>query len=385
MAKKVPKQRPGRSDPERSLPFVEERLERPQNLVHQVEKLLREAISAGRFPTGKLPIEVELADQLGVSRETVRRATESLADAGLLVKYRRRGTFLAEPQMKLPPAAESRTLGYLQADYQWAQGHHEPVTRYIAGLMLQGALDAADDAGYELAVRRTLPEKLGERFKELNERNRLRGVIFASIAEEKLLRKVVGSDLPSILLDHDLHLPNLGCVRDDSKSAARMALAHLAELGHRRIAIAHWHQANLNPWRLEGYREGLRELGLPRRRKWEIMTPLSEQGARDVVETLKNLSPQPTALFCFNNSFAREVIDALGHGGFRVPEDISVVGGGGEEVPGLTCHQADWYKIGRTAVEMLLRAVESPGRRKTEVQLAPHVLRIGNTTAAPAD
>jgi LacI family transcriptional regulator len=162
-----------------------------------------------------------------------------------------------------------------------------------------------------------------------------------------------------------------------------MALAHLADLGHRRIAIAHWHQVHLNPWRLEGYREGLRELGLPRRRKWEIMTPLSEQGASEVVEKLKSLSPRPTALFCFNNTFAREVIDALRRNGLRVPEDMSVVGGGGEEVPALTCHQADWYTIGRSAVEMLLRAVESPARRKAEVQLAPHVLRIGSTTAVP--
>src|SRR5262245_55370747 len=101
------------------------RLERPLNLVHQVETLLREAIAAGRFSTGKLPIEVELAEQLGVSRETVRRATEALADAGLLVKYRRRGTFLQKTEMKLSPASESRTLGYLQADYQLPQGRHE--------------------------------------------------------------------------------------------------------------------------------------------------------------------------------------------------------------------------------------------------------------------
>src|ERR1700749_3092626 len=92
-------------------------LERPLNLVHQVETLLREAIAEGRFPTGHLPIEVELAEQLGVSRETARGATEALADAGLLVKYRRRGTFLRQAEMKLP-AAESRTLGYLQANYQ---------------------------------------------------------------------------------------------------------------------------------------------------------------------------------------------------------------------------------------------------------------------------
>ena len=60
------------------------------------------------------------------------------------------------------------------------------------------------------------------------------------------------------------------------------------------------------------------------------------------------------------------------------------MGGGGEEVPGLTCHQADWYQVGRTAVQVLLRAVADPAGHTPEHLLSPHAIRTGGTTAAPA-
>src|SRR5438067_9018641 len=93
-----------------------ERLTRPLTLAAQVEQLLRQAIADGRFPGGRLPTEVELAEQLGVSRETVRRAAEVLQGEGLLHKVRRQGTFLRSPQDPLRlKAAPSTLLGYLQA------------------------------------------------------------------------------------------------------------------------------------------------------------------------------------------------------------------------------------------------------------------------------
>ena len=41
-------------------------------LVSQTEQILRKALEEGRFPGNRLPTSIELADQLGVSRETVR-------------------------------------------------------------------------------------------------------------------------------------------------------------------------------------------------------------------------------------------------------------------------------------------------------------------------
>src|ERR1700733_813360 len=129
------------------------RLDRPMRLTTRVEQLLREAIAAGRFANGRLPTEVELAEQLGVSRETVRLAAEGLPREGVLVKVRRKGTFLKAPLFPahLPPK-DTNVLGYLQAGYQASEGQEEVTTRVISGLMLQGALQEAGQAGFRLSV-----------------------------------------------------------------------------------------------------------------------------------------------------------------------------------------------------------------------------------------
>jgi LacI family transcriptional regulator len=364
-------------------PLAGSRIARPQSLVVQVEQILREAIATRQFPGNQLPTEVEIAEQLGVSRETVRRAAETLQREGLLVKFRRKGTFTNPAGLALQIQARPSTLlGYLQADYQ-ARGREEAATRTVSGLMLQGALAEAASQGFALAVLQGPYLQMGEAFQRLNQNARLRGAIFASYGEEKLLRRIAGLGLPTVLLDHDLHLPQVSSVRDDSFEAARQAVHFLAELGHRRIAFANWHRGDLNPWRLMGYRQGLHDTHLPRRRIWEFAVELTEGGARQVVDALTSLRPAPTALYCFNNTLAAHVIDELRRQQLRVPEDLSVLGGGGEDVPGLTCHQTDWFDLGRQAVRLLTRALSASEPFPPEHHLAPPVFRPGATTGPP--
>jgi LacI family transcriptional regulator len=354
------------------------------SLKDQVEQQLRQAIAEGRWTGGRLPTEIELAELFGVSRETVRLAAEVLQCEGLLVKIRRKGTFARPPQGALQrKLLESKLLGYLQVDFRTTRGQEEANARAISGLMLQGTIEEAGRAGFRLVVQHTSHTQLREGFSQLYQHTQLRGVIFASCGEEKALRRVVGLGLPALLLDHDLHLPRINSVRDDSFEDARQAVLYLASLGHRRIAFAHWHQADLNPWRLQGYRQGLRDANLPRLRRWEILTELTETGARQVVQSWLSLSPRPTALYCFNNTLARFVTEEVLRHDLRVPQDLSVMGAGGEEVPGLTCMQVDWYDMGRTAVQILLRAVADPERHTPEHHLSPHTLRVGQTTAGP--
>lgn len=357
-----------------------DRLERPPSLTARVEQLLRQAITEGQFPDGRLPTEVELAERLGVSRETVRLAAEALQREGLLVKIRRKGTFIQPPEVpdQIPPR-ESTVFGYLQAGYRATQGQEEAATRVISGLMLQGAVEAAARGGFGLVVRHAPHTQVGKAFRQLHPEQRLRGVIFASFGEEKLLRRVAGLGLPTVLVDHDLHLSGVHSVRDDSFQGACEAVRYLAGLGHRQIVFANWRQVELNPWRLQGFRQGLRDTNLPRRRQWELSVELTTAGAQQTVEQFLALSPQPSALYCFNNTLARLVLDELKRRGLRVPEDVSVLGGGGEEVPGLACHQADWYRIGQTAVEILLRSLAGPTPPVPEHHLCPHTIRPGPT------
>jgi DNA-binding LacI/PurR family transcriptional regulator len=359
------------------------RLARPQSLVSQVEQILRDAVTRGKFPGNKMPPATELAEQLGVSRETVRLAQEALQRAGLLVKYRRKGTLLQPPALTLGRDSKRTTLvAYLQADYPSPHGQEE-VTRTTSGLLLQGAMKEAGRAGYELVVRQAPHTEMDRAFEKLCSGARLAGVIFASFGEEKLVRQALGLGLPTVLLDHDLNLPRVGTVREDSVQGARLAVEHLASLGHRRIAFAHWRLADLNPWRRTGYRQGLRDLGLPRRRAWELSSEITESGAGVLVRDLLAMRPRPTGLLCFNNTLARLVIEKLRRRGVRVPEDMSVVGGGGESVGGLTCHQADWFAMGRRAVEVLVRAIDRGPGAPPEHEIFPYRLREGRTSAPP--
>jgi len=73
----------------------------PRLLWVQVADDLRADITSGALPPGtRLPSEAELAAQYGVSRVTVRRATSTLAEEGLLVVLHGRGTFIVEAPRK---------------------------------------------------------------------------------------------------------------------------------------------------------------------------------------------------------------------------------------------------------------------------------------------
>jgi LacI family transcriptional regulator len=357
-----------------------DRLDRPTGLTARVEQLLRQAIKENRFADGRLPTEIDLAKQLGVSRETVRLAAENLQREGLLVKIRRKGTFLRPPALpEQIEATPARVLGYVQASYPGSEGHEEAVTRQVSALVLQGALAEASRSGLQLIVWHVPYTQVGQVLQQLQQGQRLRGVIFAHYGEEKLLRRAEGLGLPTVLLDHDLELKRLASVRDDSFAGARLAVSYLADLGHRRIALVNWRQEQLNPWRGQGYRQGLRDAGLPRRRAWELAAEVTPMGAARAVQKLLHLSPRPTALYCFNNSLASLVIADLERHGLKVPGEMSVMGGGGEEVSGLSCHQADWYQVGVKGVQLLLEGIAHP-EQAPESRLIPHTLHPGQTT-----
>lgn len=75
----------------------------PVPLYYQVAQALREAIEAGRLPPGlRLDNEIQLADALGLSRPTMRRAMEYLVEQGLIIRRRGVGTTVVQPRVRRP-------------------------------------------------------------------------------------------------------------------------------------------------------------------------------------------------------------------------------------------------------------------------------------------
>lgn len=75
----------------------------PVPLYFQVARHLEEAISSGQLPPGTLfGNEIQLAEELGLSRPTMRKAMEHLVDKGLIVRRRGIGTRVVQPTVRRP-------------------------------------------------------------------------------------------------------------------------------------------------------------------------------------------------------------------------------------------------------------------------------------------
>ncbi|MFM1989839.1 MAG: hypothetical protein RJA99_2796 [Pseudomonadota bacterium] len=110
----------------------------------QVKDLVRERIASGRLGEGDpLPSEEELAASLGLSRLTVHRALRELTAEGVLVRFRRRGTFVA------PLAPQSSAITVEPIENQVALRGH----RHGARLIEVGATKADAPLAERLEVR----------------------------------------------------------------------------------------------------------------------------------------------------------------------------------------------------------------------------------------
>lgn len=151
----------------------------------------------------------------------------------------------------------------------------------------------------------------------------------------------------------------------DQEGGARLAVRHLIELGHTRIA----HIAGPVDWleaaaRLAGYRAELLDAGL------QPIDPIEGDWSADsgfLAGTGLLASSDATAVFCANDQMALGLLHAARDAGVRVPEDLSVVGfddspESAHFSPPLTTVRQDFALIGNRAIAVLLaqlRAAET--------------------------
>ncbi|MEM7320537.1 MAG: LacI family DNA-binding transcriptional regulator [Pseudomonadota bacterium] len=179
-------------------------------------------------------------------------------------------------------------------------------------------------------------------------------------------------------------------ISSDNAEGARLAIRHLNDLGHRKIAHVTGPDGNvLTTARREGMVEERTRLGLPALPEWIIRGDFSLLSGHDAARRILAMSNRPTAVFCSADMVAFGLIAGLIAGGVRVPEDISVVGFddiemSGSFVPALTTIRQDRHRLGRRAAEVLLdRLANSPGQDTNEAAI-PVELVIRASTAPPA-
>ncbi|MES0883448.1 LacI family DNA-binding transcriptional regulator [Roseibium sp. SCP14] len=160
---------------------------------------------------------------------------------------------------------------------------------------------------------------------------------------------------------HDTCLPS---VRSDNARGARLAVQHLFDLGHRKIAHVTGPQENvLTHARREGMLAERARLELPVKDDWIIRGDFSLESGRQAAERIIAMEHRPTAVFCASDQVAFGLMSTLSANGLRVPEDISVVGFDDIElseyyVPALTTIRQDRRALGRKAATLLMECID---------------------------
>jgi LacI family transcriptional regulator len=168
----------------------------------------------------------------------------------------------------------------------------------------------------------------------------------------------------------------------------RLAVAHLVELGHRRIAeVAGPQDLSTGLHRHEGFLAELAEHGLEPEYVGFGAAFTEREGLR-VCEEVLAAAPDVTAIVAGNDLVALGCYDALAARGLACPEQISVVGFNdmpfaGKFNPPLSTIRIPHYEIGAAAADLLLERLAKPGAPPRHVVLEPELV-VRGSTAPPA-
>ncbi|MEV1048869.1 substrate-binding domain-containing protein [Streptomyces sp. NPDC049916] len=315
----------------------------------------------------------ELAEELGMSAVTLRRDVEALAAQGLVERLHGAVVWPTGESRPAPAAAAAPAEGLVV-------GMVVPTTEYYYADVVRGARETVEAAGARLTIglSRYLPDEDAAQARRLVSTG-ADGLLLTPSWEHG--RPEPGEGLwaaeqgtPVVLVERWAPLghpaASLDRVRSDHAHGAAEAVAHLAGLGHRGIALA-VQDSPTAPRLRAGYRAAVEALGLD-------PVPGSPGGgdpARSEADrfgrTLEYLcqgvaSGTVTAAIVHSDADAIVLIPRLQARGVRVPEDLAVITYD-DEVAGLadlplTAVSPDKYAVGAAAARLLLSRLGVRGR-----------------------
>ncbi len=242
-------------------------------------------------------------------------------------------------------------------------------------------------------------------------RQRVDAILFTTVTSEENVRLAVNAGIPVVQVERAGTL-DTDSVTVDNYPGACEGMAHLIELGHRRIAFigldldtpiaadpgsdTHglYERRSVERERLAGYLDSLAEHGIPLDEQLLDLGSAysSPEHGQEVTRRLLALPPEqrPTAIFAGCDLLAVGVMQVLLEAGLRVPDDLSVIGFDDtlatKLAPPLTSIAQPMVELGQRAVRLAIDAIGANGERpaRHERLTTRLVVRASTAPAIPA-
>ena len=329
----------------------------------EVVNFVKVKIENGELKTGdKMYSENVLSGMFKMSRQTIRHAMEVLEKEGLISRVRGSGTYigLAERFSKIGKTSIAVVTTYVDS--------------YIFPKTIKGIETVLSSAGYsvQIAFTNNTVEKEHTILKDIIVKDEVAGIIIEPTKSGlpnpniSLYQTLIKKGVPIIFINSfypGLKLPHVSM---NDKEIAKHATIQLIEAGHRKIGGIFKLDDGQGHLRYAGYMEAMEEADLPTNDINVVW--LDSEEARSlkiskekILERTKNC----TALLCYNDQIAFNMIELFQRNNIKVPDQMSIISIDNSELSVLgdvqitsVPHPMD--ELGTKAAGNLIRMIQNP-------------------------
>ena len=334
----------------------------------------------------------EIARKTGLSAATVSRALKAHPDVSdetrtlVFCEAQRSGYFNEEKCGGKSPAAIQRhcsSIGYVVPgdsklyDYDW--------------LLMDGVIEGLRQSRLDLRVIDLQRNKShNESYTQFFTRSGLQGIVIRSaLLHQAQTQEILDEEFPCVVVARKFeNHPNVNFVWCDSGPETASAVEHLADLGHKRLAlVVHRRPGSDHMDRQRGFMEACEARGIEFDSRMVIKIHANIEGGKTTFNRLMSLVDHPTAIVFTDPLTAMGALIRAQEVGLRIPDDLSIVGfdDGNQRhrvYPTLTAICQDTHEIGLEAGIWLGQKVN--GQTTKPLRKVLHAsLEINQTTGVP--
>ena len=320
----------------------------------------------------------DVADEVGVSVNTVSRALTGKFDVSVVTRERVKAVaarlgYTPNVLARSLVQGATRTVGLIVTD----------CTAPYYSLLIRAIESVTSDAGFGLLLATSNDDVNKERAALTMLRERcVDGILLTPVdVRSQHVRSMVDDPVPVVLLTRRPTGYPGPFVGPDNVLCARLAVRHLVESGHRRIA----HLGRSDPVssareRLRGWRSELRAHGLTAENTLIHRTAHTAEAGREAATWLLGIEPRPSAVFCYSDVLAIGLISGLHDAKIAVPRQISVIGCddiplGALVTPTLTTVAQGIGDIGQLGADILIGRINGDRQPQESVVLRPRLVK----------
>lgn len=309
-------------------------------------------------------VSLVLNNRPGISEATRAKVKDAVRELGF-------------EELLTPEAEEKKTILFVVYRKHGVAVTSTPYFSQLFSEIIEGVEYQTRAKGYQLMISYIDINNFRQEAARIREEQVEGMILLATEMEDEQVSAFLDVSVPIVVLDNYIEQNQFDCVTMNNELGVYEAIAHFAECGHREIGYFHVVcNANNFKERYFGYQRAMERLNLEVKK--ENIIEIETEGGDAVYEELKRKLESgknlPTAFFADNDIVAICAMRVLGELGYRIPEDISIIGFDNMTLsemlnPPLTTIQIPKRMMGLAAVNAIIEKMneDRPGIMKTEV------------------